>query len=103
MYATGATDDPAPTARDKLRNDVGNGDRPRSPRPSTDENEDLLRMFDGVRGGAEYAGLPGLSRVSRGVAGVEPEGGRAGDADGAGDGMRDSQPLDLCAEELLLS
>src|ERR1043166_3577843 len=76
--------------------------RPRGSRAPSHAHEDLLRLSDGVRGGAEYARLSGVSRVSGGAAGAEPRGGESGDPDGAGDGQHGPQPERVCAEELLL-
>ncbi len=58
---------------------LGSRHRPRDARAAVDGVEDLFRRVDGVRRGAEHAGLRGRHRAAGRAAGAEPRRGRARD------------------------
>ena len=66
--------------------------RSRSACAASDEYEDVLRMFDEIRRGAEHADLSGLHRHAGRSAGAEQEGGRICDQDRSCDELHDQPP-----------
>ena len=95
----------APARARRISSDgrLGSGHRSRDPRAARDEIEDLFRLGDGVRRSAEQPGRPGRPGLPRRAAGAE----RGSRADGGQVRARHRRegraPLDLRAQELLLS
>ena len=78
------------------------GARARGARRAEHRVEDVLRLLDGVRGGPEHPGLPGLPRPARLAAGGQRQGHRVGDPDRAGAELLDRGVVPVRPEELLL-
>ena len=66
--------------RGGARDDLGNRDRPRDPRPAVDPLEDVLRLPDDLRRCAEHQRLPGLPRPARAHCPAERRRGATGHA-----------------------
>ena len=85
------------------RHGMGNRHRPRDPRAARDALEDLLRLVDRLRRGAEHAGEPRGPRLSGRAARAERRGRAHGREVRARDRRDGRAALDLRAQELLLS